>query len=84
MEAWSLIWSRAVRPRQGFLDRAAEAPALKEALRGLLVLRAPLAFLELALGYWSFSALYEKLASPEGGFWERVLSQLPEQVDPVN
>ena len=82
MEAWPLLWARALRPRQGFLDRAAQAPTMKEALRGLLLLRAPCAFLELALGYWSFAALYEKLASPESGFWERVLAQLPEHVDP--
>ena len=83
MEPLRQLWERAVRPRDGFRERALEAPALAASVKELLLLRAPLAFLGLVLGYLSFSDLYTRLASPDSEVWTRILQQLPEAVDPA-
>lgn len=72
------LWARAVRPRAAFRQRALEAPGLGEALRGMLLLRVPLAFLELVLGYMGFSALYARLASADSDIWTFILQQVPD------
>lgn len=83
MESLRELWARARRPTEGFRARALEAPALAASVKDLLVLRAPLAFLGLVLGYLSFSGLYTRLVSPESEVWTTILRQLPETVDPA-
>ncbi|BDU71029.1 hypothetical protein [Mesoterricola silvestris] len=83
MEPVRNLWERALRPGEGFRQRAREAPALGASLKELLLLRSPLAFLGMVLGYLSFSSLYARLISPESDLWTRILPQLPETVDPA-
>jgi len=83
MESLRELWTRAVRPREGFRARALEAPTLAGSVKDLLLLRAPLAFVGLVLGYLSFSGLYARLVSPESEVWTHILRQLPEAVDPA-
>lgn len=83
MESLRELWTRAVRPAEGFRARALEAPTLAGSVKDLLLLRAPLAFLGLVLGYLSFSGLYTRLVSPESEVWTTILRQLPETVDPA-
>ena len=83
MESLRELWARARRPTEGFRTRALEAPALAASVKDLLLLRAPLAFLGLVLGYLSFSGLYTRLVSPESEVWTTILRQLPETVDPA-
>lgn len=83
MESLRELWARARRPTEAFRARALEAPTLAASVKDLLLLRAPLAFLGLVLGYLSFSGLYTRLVSPESEVWTTILRQLPETVDPA-
>lgn len=83
MERFEVLWARAVHPARAFGERALEAPPLGEAWRGLLLLRAPLAFLGLLLTYANFQTLYAKLADPAGEFWTFIVQRAPEAVDPA-
>ncbi len=82
MESFRELWARAIRPREGFRARAAQTPTLAEAVRSLLVLRAPLAFLGMALSYVGIADIYGRLASPDSDLWTYILPRLGETVDP--
>jgi len=75
------LWQRAIAPESGFRARAAEAPSLWEALRGMLLLRTPLAFASYALGYWTFSNAYQNLRGLEGKTGALVSQLLPESMN---
>ena len=82
METLSALLARALQPRKGFLDRFQAAPTLAEAVREMLMLRVPVAFLGMVFSYVGFQAFYVRLANPQSEFWTQVLRALPEAVDP--
>ena len=81
-DGWRHLWERALAPERGFRARAAAAPRLGEAVRGLLLFRTLPALAALLLGYAGFATTYGRLIRMEGPVWDLVLARLPAQVDP--
>jgi hypothetical protein len=82
METLGSLWDRVRHPERAFQERAREAPPLGEAVGGMLLLRAPLTFVGLVLGYLSFAAIYARLSTPDSDIWRFILQRLPETMDP--
>lgn len=83
MEPLAALWTRAIHPRRGFLDKAEEAPALGQAVGEMMLLRSPLAFVGLLLTYAGFTTTYARLTSPTSEVWTFILKQAPESLDPA-
>jgi len=81
MEDLRSLWHRARSPRSGFQARAAQAPSLREACRGLLWLRTPPAFLALLFGYLGFVQVYGRICRMEGPLFDYLWANLPETVN---
>jgi hypothetical protein len=81
MEHFRTLWDRALKPRMGFRARAAEAPSMAEACKGLLATRTPPAILALALGYFGFAQMYGRITRMEGPLFDYLWANLPETVN---
>ena len=84
MESFRTLLDRALHPARAFEERAREAPDLGEALRGLVLLRAPVSFAGLVLGYLGLGALYTQVATPGSAFWAQLPPQIMERMDPAD
>jgi hypothetical protein len=82
METFRELWDRALRPASGFRARAARRPGLRAAVKGLLLARTAPALAALVLGYLAFAQGYGRITRMEGPVWDRLWSQLPDQVNP--
>jgi len=83
MESLRTLLDRALHPGQGFAERAREAPELAEAVRAMVLLRSPVSFIGLVLGYVGFGALYTQIATPGSSFWSRLPAELLDRIDPA-
>lgn len=74
------LWHRALAPETGFRRLAGASPSLLPSLGCLLVLRVPVAFLELLLTFWSVCRMYRLVAGMEGPLWGLLGQCLPPEV----
>ena len=84
MEPLRSLWTRALHPREGFAARALEAPPLGAAVKEMVLVRSPIAFVGLVLSYVGFTSFYARLVSPESELWTTILRAAPESVDPAD
>lgn len=83
-EPVKILFGRARAPLQGFRDRAAEAPSLREAVRGLLLWRSGPAFLGMLFSYWAFTATYGRITRMEGPLFDYLWNNLPPETNPAD
>jgi hypothetical protein len=77
-----VLGRRAIAPEQEFRILAGEAPRMGPSVARLLLLRSPLAFLEMVLMYWGFLRLYRNVANLDGPLWNLVLQRMPSDLNP--
>jgi hypothetical protein len=82
MESLGDLWMRVRAPRQGFRARAAQDPALGEAVKGLLMVRTLPAFLALLFAYLGFQRVYGHITRMEGPLFDYLWTHLPDTVNP--
>lgn len=75
------LWHRALAPDQGFRLLAEEGSRLLPSLGWLLVLRVPVAVLEILLTYLGFGRMYQTVISMKGPVWDLILQRLPPELN---
>ena len=68
------------RPKQGSADWPGQSPSLLPSLGWLLVLRVPVAFLEMLLTFWSVLPDVSAVVGMEGPVWGLLAQRLPPEV----
>ena len=74
------LWHRALSPDRGFRLLAESELRLMPSLGWLMALRAPVAFLEILLGFIGFGRIYQAIQGVKGPVWDLVLTRLPAEM----